>query len=51
MFIARYTQKDRELSALQKKFAGAEARISDTESKLATALRDVDKAQEKYTVI
>ncbi|KAF6040300.1 Lam [Bugula neritina] len=47
--MRKYTQKDRELSALQKKFAGAEARISDTESKLATALRDVDKAQEKYT--
>lgn len=42
--------KDRELSALQKKYSEVEARLADLEAQLAAALRDADHWKEQHQV-
>ena len=46
----RYNKKDRELTALQKKFADLEAVIADLESKLASATSEKERWQLEYGV-
>lgn len=46
----RHTVKDRDLTALQKKYSDVESRLADLESKLAAALRDADHWKQQHQV-
>jgi len=47
-WMRKYNKKDRELTALLKKFAGLEALIADLEGKLAAATSEKDRWQSEY---
>jgi len=46
----RFTQKDRELAALQKKASDLDARLSELESQLAAANKEKQKWKDEYNV-
>ena len=50
MSVDRYNKKDRELSALQKKYADLEALIADLEGKLSAAISEKERWQTEYGV-
>lgn len=50
MSCFRYSKKDRELSALEKKYADLEGQIADLEAKLAAAEADKNRWQSEYGV-